>query len=68
MNFSNFLEGIESEIERSLTSDDELTSIELVIVINHLNDLTNKDLSIVDFLNDSSLHYIYNVYFGSRNE
>lgn len=66
MNYSNFLEEIESEIERSLKIDDQLSSIELVIVINHLNDLTSRDLSIVDFLDDSSLQFIYNMYFLSK--
>jgi hypothetical protein len=66
MNYSHFLKEIESEIDRSLTSDDELTSIELIIVINHFNDFTSLDLSIVDFLNDYSLEFIYNSYFSSK--
>jgi hypothetical protein len=66
MNYTAFLKEIESEIDRLLTTNDELTSIELIIVINHFNELTSLDLSIVDFLIDNSLQYIYKSYFHSE--
>ena len=66
MIYSNFLKEVESEIERTLTDDDQLTSIELIIVINHFNELTNLDLSIVDFLNYNGLEDIYTTYFVEK--
>lgn len=68
MNYLNFLKEIELQINRSVTQGDELSSIEFVIVINHFNDLTMLDFSVVDFLHDFSLENIYNSYYTSGNE
>lgn len=66
MNYTEFLRAIELEIDRNLFDNYELSSLELIIVINHFNDLTGSDLSIIDFLNDNSLEFIYKTFFISK--
>ena len=62
MEYKKFLEKINIILEKEVDNIDEITSLELVVLMSELNDLFKKDIEIFEMIELESLKSIYDLY------
>ena len=63
MNKNEFQSLIDTTLDRNIRSKEEITSLEMVIILNELNDYSSKTLDIFDLIECEHLEDIYDLYF-----
>ena len=63
MEYKKFLEKININFEKEVDNIDEITSLELVVLMSELNDLFKIDIEIFEMIELESLKSIYDLYY-----